>query len=69
MISFNSLPVDSGSAACGSGQHWKTVDNNTRHTQGSPVSKNSVHYDFSGLSTSSTGPSTTTLFFFNSSNN
>jgi len=69
VIRFNSVPVDNVPAPCGSVRRRETVDNITRHPQKYPVSKNSVHIGFPGLYTSSTGPSTTTLFFFNSSNN
>ena len=69
MTGLNSVPVDNGPASCGSIRRRETVDKVTRHTQKCPSSKNSVHIGFSGLYTFSTGPSTTTLFFFNRSNN
>jgi hypothetical protein len=69
VIDFNSAPVDNGPAWCGSVTRDETVDNDTRRPQVFPISKNTVRIGFFGLSTSSTGPSTTTLFFLNGSNN
>jgi hypothetical protein len=69
VIRFNSIAVDNGLAVCGRLRRGETVDNINRHPQGCPHGKQRVPFDFSGFSTASTGPSATTLFFFNSSNN
>jgi hypothetical protein len=69
MICFNSVPVDNGLVRCGSSPARETVDNGVLPEQVSPACNDNKHIGFFCLSTVSTGSSTTTMFFFNSSKN
>jgi hypothetical protein len=69
MTSFNSVPVDKDPACCGSAPVARTVENTGRPQQTTRRVKCSVRFGFTDFCTVSTGPSATTLFFFDSSNN
>lgn len=69
MTRFNSVPVDNVPASCGLVRAPRSVDKTVLPPQKNGTDNSTARNGSSGLCTIPTGSSTTTLFFFDSSNN